>query len=352
MSLSTKRKIKKTLVLSAAVGLISVLGVNLSGCANRNGSAILKEPIKANDFKLDTYVSVNIYDDVDPSIAKDTLAQCDKYEDIFSMQKEGSVLWKVNHDQITTIPADLGKAIDAALEISNKTDGNFQISIGRVSSLWDFSSDKKIIPPESALKEALATVDDSKISVRPLDPGDPNGDWTINKPKQTIIDLGAVAKGYIADRLKEYLASRLVRHALINLGGNVLCMGGKGNDPFKIGIQKPFASSGTTSAILSLKDKSSVSSGISERYFKGDDGKLYHHILNPKTGYPYDNNLYQVTIISDSSLDGDCLSTTCYVLGLEKGMKFIESLKDFEAVFITSDQELHYSSGAKQYAIH
>lgn len=346
-----KTKISKILLILSILGLSSSLALGLSSCQLKSES-ILKDPITVRDFKLDTYVSVSIYDNVDSSIARSTIDLCDKYENIFSMQKDTSVLWQVNHNKTTTIPADLGKAIKIALNYSNKTDGAFQITIGGVSSLWDFSSGKKIIPDENSIKEALATVDDTKVNVKPLDSNKPDGDWTIEKPEKTMIDLGGVAKGYIADRLKEYLISKSVKHAIINLGGNVVCLGGKGDNDFKIGIQKPFANEGTTATTLSLSNKSSVSSGIYERYFIGDDGNFYHHILDPKTGYPYKNNIYQVTIISDDSVTGDCLSTICYVLGLEKGMALIESMDNIEAIFITSDQELHYSSGAKQYAIH
>ena len=135
-----------------------------------------------------------------------------------------------------------------------------------------------------------------------------------------------------------------MKSAIINLGGNVLCIGGKpDNSAFKIGIQKPFADRSETIAVMDIRDKSVVSSGIYERCFE-QDGILYHHLLNPKTGYPYDNGLIAVTIISDKSVDGDALSTTCFALGLEDGLKFAEK-KGVQAVFITEDYELHYTDG-------
>lgn len=157
------------------------------------------------------------------------------------------------------------------------------------------------------------------------------------------INLGAIAKGYIADKMKEYLVEQGVKSAIIDLGGNVLCVGEKTDaSPFRVGIRKPFADRSETAAIMEISDKSVVSSGVYERFFK-KDGVLYHHILNPKTGYPYENNLISVTIISDESTDGDGLSTTCFALGLEKGMELVNSLSDVQAVFITDDYELHYS---------
>ena len=125
----------------------------------------------------------------------------------------------------------------------------------------------------------------------------------------------------------------------------MLAVGGRydGTD-FQIGIQKPFAQTGTVLAAVSVSDQSVVSSGNYERYFE-KDGTIYHHILDPRTGYPIQNDLYQVTIISDSSVDGDALSTTCYALGLEKGMDLIESMSGVEAVFVTDDYEIHETSG-------
>ena len=163
---------------------------------------------------------------------------------------------------------------------------------------------------------------------------------TLTDPEAKI-DLGGIAKGYIADKLKEYLKNQGVEHALINLGGNMLALGGRpdGSD-FRIGIQEPFAADGTVLTNLSISDKSVVSSGNYERYFE-KDGIIYHHILDPDTGYPVQNNLYQVTIISDSSVQGDALSTTCYALGLEAGMELIQNTDGVEAVFVTDDLEVH-----------
>ena len=117
-------------------------------------------------------------------------------------------------------------------------------------------------------------------------------------------------------------------------------MGGRyDGTPFRIGLQKPFADNGTAIATLELTDQSAVSSGNSERYFE-KDGIIYHHILDPDTGMPVQNNLFQVTIISDSSADGDALSTSCYALGLKKGMELIKSIEGTEAIFITDDYEI------------
>lgn len=133
-----------------------------------------------------------------------------------------------------------------------------------------------------------------------------------------------------------------VEHALINLGGNVLALGGTyDGKPFRIGIQKPFDEKNSSIDIVEIEDCSVVSSGTYQRYFE-KDGTIYHHILNPETGYPYSNNLLQATIISEHSIDGDALSTCCFALGLKDGSALVERLDNIQAIFVTEDYKLHY----------
>ena len=165
---------------------------------------------------------------------------------------------------------------------------------------------------------------------------------TLTDP-EAAIDLGGIAKGFIADKLKAYLTDQGIEHALISLGGNIVAVGGRYNgQPFHIGIQKPFAETNEAITTVEINGQSVVSSGTYERYFE-KDGKIYHHLLDPATGYPYDNQLLQVTIISDSSVDGDALSTACFGLGLDKGSALIESLDNIRAIFVTDDYTLHYA---------
>ena len=145
----------------------------------------------------------------------------------------------------------------------------------------------------------------------------------------------------MADQLKEYLMSEGVESGLINLGGNMLAIGTKPDgSSFNIGIQKPFDKQGSAITSVKTNNSSVVSSGVYERYFEIDNN-IYHHILNTETGVPYDNGLLSVTILSPKSVDGDALSTACFALGLEEGMKLINSLEDTDAIFITDDYKLY-----------
>ena len=140
-----------------------------------------------------------------------------------------------------------------------------------------------------------------------------------------------------------------VKSAIINLGGNVLCVGEKPDGtPFKIGLQKPFADRSETIETLNIKDMSVVSSGVYERHFI-KDGVNYHHLLNPRDGYPFQNGLISVTILSDISADGDGMTTACFSLGLDEGLKLVNSLDGIYGIFITDDYEVYYSDGAEKF---
>lgn len=333
-----------------------------TGCGNitdADTSTTGNQPISISSIKLNTAVQITIYDSQDKALLDDCLALCDKYELIFSRTNEKSELYKLNHrkdvsdgdfstDGPTTpypvsgtadtwhISEDLAALLSEGLDITKESDGAFDIAIAPLTSLWDFTAEDPRVPDDAAIQKALPLCSSDGVTIDGQD---------ITLPSDDIqFDVGAIAKGYIADRLKDFLIKKGVKSAIINLGGNVLCIGSKPDGtPFKIGIQKPFADRNETEAVMDITGKSVVSSGIYERCFK-QDGKLYHHILNPQTGYPYDNGLISVTIISDQSVDGDALSTTCFALGLEDGLKFAEK-KGVQAVFITEDYELHYTDG-------
>lgn len=315
----------------------------LTGCQKNT------DPVTVTGFKLNTYVAISAYDSTDKALLQECLDLADHYEDMFSRTKETSLLSQINRQELHVIPEELAELIQYGIDYATLSNGSFDLTIGSVSSLWDFTSDDPQVPDQQEIASALSAVSYKNIELTPLNDG--TGNYNISMPQGTMIDLGAIAKGYIADKMKEFLLSNNVKSAVINLGGNVLCVGNKpGNSAFHIGVKKPFTESGEVLATIKDTDKSIVSSGTYERCFT-KDGQFYHHILTPATGYPYDNGLTSVTIISDASVTGDCLSTTCFTLGLDDGMKLIESTDGVEAIFVTSDGALHYSSGASQYLI-
>lgn len=305
----------------------------LTGC-----SGLPKErDLCYTDTLFDTVISVRIYDSADEDVLKGCETLCKKYDSMFSNKIEDSEISQINSagGAPVEVSDDTITLIKKGIYYSEMSNGAFDITIGSVSDLWDFKAEDPSVPDEQAIENALSHVNYKNIVIK---------DNTVRLlDAKARLDVGAIAKGYIADRLKEYLEEEGVTHALINLGGNVLAMGKKlDGSEYNIGIQKPFDESGNPITSVKISDQSIVTSGIYQRYFE-QNGKIYHHILDPKTGYPCENNLYSVTIITNSSLTADALSTTCFLLGYDKASNLINQLDNVDAVFITDENEIIYS---------
>lgn len=296
------------------------------------------EKISVTGLYFDTVIQIDAWG-AEISTLEECKKICEKYESLFSNKIKSSEISRINASaghpvKVSRETLDL---ISLGLRYCELSGGKFDITIAPLSDLWNFSDNPEHIIPDSKLIEDACT----HVDYRNVQIDEAASTVTLRDP-QAQIDLGGIAKGYIADQLKSYLEQEGVEHALINLGGNVLTLGTSINgSPFRIGIQKPFDEQNRSIDIVEVSDRSVVSSGVYQRYFE-QDGILYHHILNPETGYPYDNNLLQATIISDHSADGDALSTCCFALGLEKGSALIESLDHVQAIFVTDDYRLHY----------
>lgn len=310
--------------------LLLAAGLLLSGCSHTTS-----EPIEKTGIYFDTVINIKIYDSKDMELLDQCFAYCDDFEQTVSRTIETSEIYALNHAdgnpiEVSDVTLDL---LQKGIEYGELTDGKFDITIAPLSELWDFKNNTGVVPDESAIAEALSHVNYKNILIK-------GNTVTLTDPEMAI-DLGGIAKGYMADNLKEYLQSEGIESALINLGGNMLTIGKKpdGSD-FNIGIQKPFDKQGAAITSIKTNDTSVVSSGVYERYFELDD-IIYHHILNTETGYPYDNGLFSVSIMSPKSVDGDALSTSCFALGLEEGMQLIESMDGIEAIFITEDYEIY-----------
>ena len=294
-------------------------------------------------FYLDTVITLTAYTE-DGKILKDALEECGRYEQMLSRTIEGSDVWRINHAgrEPVEVSDDTAAILRCAAEISEKSGGAFDITIAPASTMWDFTSGKTELPNAEALAAAAARIDYSKIQVE--------GN-TVTLPESMMIDLGGIAKGYIADQVKAYLVERGVKHAILSFGGNIVAIGKKpdGKD-WKVGVQDIDKPTGEYMLVVANRGGSTVTSGIYERGFEVD-GVRYHHLLNPKTGWPEQNELASVTILSESSMEGDALATAAFILGKEKGMELIESMPGIEAVFIERDRKVTPSSGAKEYII-
>ncbi len=308
---------------------------SLVSCDSKNDN----KAVSKTDFYFDTVITITLYENK-PELIDKCFDICNDYENMLSKTIEESDVSKINqaNGKPVAVHSDTIELINKSLYYSKLSHGSFDITIGAVSSLWDFTSDTPVIPNNASIQSALEKVDYNNIIIK---------DDTVSLSCDgASIDLGGIAKGFVADKLKEFLIDNGITNGIIDLGGNILLIGSKPDSSnYNIGIREPFSDTNGNIAVVRASDKSIVSSGNYERYFYDENGRLYHHILDTSTGYPIDNSLNGVTIISDSSVDGDALSTTCYSLGLDEGLKFIENNDNVEAVFIDKDNQLTLSSG-------
>lgn len=293
-------------------------------------------PLSKTGFYFDTVITVTLYSPADEDLLDSCLELAASYEMLLSRTKEGSDIDRINHaaGAPTEVSPETVELLSAALSYARLTNGKTDPTIGAVSELWDFHKESEPVPPADAdIQAALSHVNYQTVKI--------SGNVVTLSDPEAKLDLGFIAKGFIADKMKEYLLSKGVQSALINLGGNVLTIGSKPDgSAFTIGIQKPFAQTGTAVTTVSVRDTSVVSSGVYERCFEYN-GKLYHHILDTATGYPVENDLLAVSILSETSTEGDALSTACLLLGYEEAQTFLDTLEGVDALFITSDGTLH-----------
>ena len=330
MFFKNTKKIKSILCILT----ICTLAFTLCSCSlpAKNDKGITK-----NGFYLDTIITITLYCDD----AKEQINNCfkiaERYDNLLSRTKDDSDVSRINNanNQFVSVDNDTVDIIKQGIYYGDMSNGAFDITIGHLTTLWDILS-RTVPPSESDIKDNLGfTYKNIEI----------DGNNVRLLSDKEMLDLGGIAKGYIADKIKEYLLSQGINEGVINLGGNVVCLDKKnGKSEYNIGIQKPFDESGQPLCSVSVYNKSIVTSGDYQRYFEYNN-KKYHHILDVTTGYPVDNDLDSVTIISDSSTTGDALSTIAFTYGLNKGIDYIESLEGIDAIFITKDGKLHKTSG-------
>lgn len=311
-----------------------ILSIILTGCEAKEATPVTSK----SGFYFNTYIAVTIYSQADETVLDECMKIAEKYDFLWDKNKETSDIYKINHakSEPVTVDADTIDILNEAIYYAEFSNGLVDPTIGSVSKLWNFTKKEPAIPDSAILSEAITHVDYKKISL---------SENTVSlEDSLSEIDLGFIAKGYVADKIKDFLLSKGVDEAVINLGGNVQTINGRQKNedgsfsPFIVGIADPSRPNRVITSV-EIIDKSVVTSGSYQRYFELD-GKLYHHILDAKTGYPVENNLSGVSIIGESSLKCDALSTICFIMGLEDSVDLINSIDGYEAVFVTTDGSL------------
>jgi len=333
-----KNRLLKYLLLSS---LLIFSLIFIAGCSKNNK---VSSPLSRTETLMGTVVKVTIYDNNDTKILDKAFDRVREIEKSVSINEEGTILDKVNESSGTSpviVDEDTFKIVEKGIKYSNLSNGLFDITIGPLVKLWSIGFPEARVPSKDEIDAVLGYINYKDIELNE------NDNSIFLKNPNMLIDLGGIAKGYTADEISEVLTENNVHSAIIDLGGNVYTHGRKVNgEDWNVGIQNPISERGDILGTIKVNNKSIVTSGTYERFIE-KDGVKYHHILNPKTGYPYDNNISGISIISEKSIDGDALSTSVFAMGVEEGLAFVESQPNIEAIFVTTDKNIYLSSGMK-----
>ncbi|WP_195431170.1 FAD:protein FMN transferase [Clostridium sp. D46t1_190503_E9] len=313
----------------------------LSGCSKDNKVA---KPLTRTELLMGTVVTVTLYDSNDESILDNVFKKVKELESTLSINENGTLVDKINESagiEPVKVDYDTYTVIKKGLEYAKLSNGLFDISVGPIVKLWNIGLPEAKVPTQEEIDSKIPLVGYSDVELNEEE------STVFLKKHGMMIDLGGVAKGYTADVISDMLTEEGVKSAIIDLGGNIFAHGTKvDGSTWRIGIQNPFSDRGDIIGTITVKNKSIVTSGIYERYIE-KDGIKYHHILSPKTGYPYENEIVGITIISDKSSDGDALSTSVFAMGVEEGMKFVNTQEGIDAIFVTKDNQIYITDGIR-----
>lgn len=303
-----------------------------SGCS-------LESKYNCEFFAMDTVMTINAYGSNSESAVKAAQNEISRLDKLLSVQNENSEIFKLNQSKEMTVSEDTLTLVTRSKEIYILTGGAFDITCEPIAREWGFYSGlENKVPSQKAIENALKSVGAEHIKIK---------DSTVTLDENTSLDLGGIAKGYASQKATEILKENGVTSALMSLGGNVRAVGSKPDgDSWSVAITDPDDNS-KSAGTLKISDKAVVTSGSYQRFFE-ENGQIYHHIIDTKTGYPADSGLKSVTVVSEDDTLADALSTSLFVMGLEKSGEFyIENSSLFGAVFITDSNEIYVTDNLK-----
>lgn len=317
---------KKILAVSLLVAIL------LCGCASN-------APVEREIFAMDTLMTVRVWGDEDDAVA--AVSEINRLDALLSVTNEDSDVYALNHHTEPRLRYDTCLLIDSAIEVSRRTGGAFDPTVYPLVELWGFTKDTQEVPSQDEIDDALAFVGADRAFDR----------WEYTLDRNALsngarLDLGGIAKGYAAQKVVDLLQSRGVETAFLNLGGNVQTLGSKPDgEAWLVGIADPENPSQAVACLRFTGSLALVTSGGYQRYFE-ENGVRYHHILDPKTGWPAESGLSSVTVLAQDGALADGLSTALFVMGMEKATALWRESDDFEAVFITEDGAIFATEGA------
>ncbi len=328
---------------------VLILIIMLVGCSNENevntskttSTTTVNDTIPASKefFAMDTYMEVNAYGDNGEKAVVKAEKEVNKLDSILSTGKSTSEISKLNKNKKQVVSADTMSLIKESVKISKETNSAFNPTIYPLMELWGFTTKNYYVPKDNEIKTLLNHMDIDNIKI------DVSKNEVSFKDSNMKIDLGAIAKGYTSSKIIDIFKENNIKSGMVTLGGNVQVLGKKPDGSlWKVGIQNPIDEDEYL-GVLQTSDKAVITSGGYERNFT-KNGKTYHHILDPSNGYPANNGLTSVTIISSDGTLADALSTSLFVMGKDKAIDFYKkSNYNFDFILYTSDNKLIISDG-------
>lgn len=290
-------------------------------------------------YALDTVITLTAYGENAEKALDAGVAEIRRLEALFSATKEGSDIWNINHSEGegTVVSSDTVALLEKAVSAYEMTEGSFDITLYEVMKLWGFTTGEYKVPTDDELLNALSSSGIEKLTIN---------DLSVTLETGTSIDLGGIAKGYIGDRVAKVMKDEDCKCAVISLGGNIRTLGEKPTEePFTIGIEHP--EKGSYFATLETGECSVITSGAYERNFT-TDGKFYHHIIDPESGYPADSEFSSVTVTGKDGAMCDALSTAIFIKGADYAKKLYNESSDFSFVLLTKNEELLVSENLRE----
>lgn len=330
---------------------VIILIIMLVGCSNENEANTSKTtstttvndtiPASKEFFAMATYMEVDAYGDNGEKAVAKAEKEVNKLDSILSTGKSTSEIRKLNKNKKQVVSADTMSLIKESVKISKETNSAFNPTIYPLMELWGFTTKNYYVPKDNEIKTLLNHMDIDNIKI------DERKNEVSFKDSNMKIDLGAIAKGYTSSKIIDIFKENNIKNGMVTLGGNVQVLGKKlDGSLWKVGIQNPIGEDEYL-GVLQTSDKAVITSGGYERNFT-KNGKTYHHILDPSNGYPANNGLTSVTIISSYGTLADALSTSLFVMGKDKAIDFYKkSNYNFDFILYTSDNKLIISDGIK-----
>ncbi len=329
-----RKKIRKSGIMLCVMALVCLVLMTVTGC----GSTPILEKETAEIFAMDTIMDLTVYGESASELLIEARQLVQKYEGLFSVNTRTSDVAKLNQSsgRAVQVSPETYELIQKSIEISKKTEGLFDISIYPLVRAWGFTKEEYRVPEPEEHGRLLEKVDASKIRLEP--------DNRVTLPEGMEIDLGGIAKGYLSQKLTELLREGGAQAAVVSLGGNVQTFGKKPDGtPFMVGITDP--SDGTSVlGTIRIGEKAVITSGSYQRYFE-KNGKVYHHIIDKRTGAPAQSDLTSVTVIGEDGVAADSLATALFVMGKEKAVQFAASHPEIQLVLVDTKSQVWTSEG-------